>query len=172
MRTICLVLGLAVVTSTSAFAQKVSVDWDHDVNFSNYKTFAYAKTKPVENPLMDQRIVDAIKAELSKKGLKAVDANPDMVFTYTAAAKQDTSYVTDSWGYGGGWRWGGGMGTSTTNSFTTIKGTIVVDLYDAKSKQMMFRGSATDTVSDKPEKNADKINKGMKKLFEKFPPKE
>jgi multisubunit Na+/H+ antiporter MnhE subunit len=64
------------------------------------------------------------------------------------------------------------MGTSTTNSFTSVKGTVIVDMYDASNKQMLFRGSASDTVSDKPEKNAEKISKAMKKVFEKFPPKE
>jgi hypothetical protein len=174
MKAVGLALALALIASSSAFAQKVQADWDHNADFSHYRTFAYVKSQPVENPLMDQRIVEAIKAELTAKGLTENSANPAMVVTYTAAMKQDKEYVANGFGggYGMGWRWGGGMGSATVNSFTTVQGTIVVDMYDAANKQMLFRGSATDTVSDKPEKDAQKIQKGMKKLFEKFPPKE
>ena len=49
-------------------------------------------------------------------------------------------------------------------------GTLVVDLFDAKTKQLMFRGSAQDEISDKPEKNAKKLAKASDKLFKDFPP--
>ena len=172
MRSIGIAVCIGLMASSAAWAQKIEVDFDHQADFAKYKTFAYVKTKPVQNELMDQRIQEAIKNELRQKGLTESQSNPSMVVTYTAAEKENTTYMTDSWGYGGGWRFGGGMGTSTTNSFTSVKGTVVVDMYDAGNKQMLFRGSASETVSDKPEKNAEKINKGMKKLFEKFPPKE
>ena len=64
-----------------------------------------------------------------------------------------------------------GMGNSTTRVITSEKGTIVIDMYDAKSKQMLFRGKATDTLSSKPKKNAEKINKAVTKVFKKYPPK-
>ncbi len=60
------------------------------------------------------------------------------------------------------------MGSSTSRSSTYTKATLVIDIWDAKSKSMIFRGSITDTVSSKPEKNEKKINKGAEKLFNEF----
>jgi len=49
-------------------------------------------------------------------------------------------------------------------------GTMVVDVFDAKSKKLVFRGAGQDEISDKPEKNIKKIEKGAEKIFKKFPP--
>ena len=49
-----------------------------------------------------------------------------------------------------------------------MKGTLIVDVWNAAEKSLMWRGTSTDTLSDKPEKNEKKINKGMKKMFEEF----
>lgn len=173
------VVGLAVVTALllapAAFAQKVSVDWDREADFSKYKTYKYVQSEPVEDPLMDQRVVEAIETQMGEKGFTKADSNPDMVVTYHANHKENKAYVTDSFGYGGygaGWRWGGmGMGNSTTRVVTHEKGSIVIDMYDAKTEQMLFRGMATDTLSSKPKKNAEKINKAVTKVFKKYPPK-
>jgi hypothetical protein len=172
MKSHLLVVVLSVTISVSTgLAQKVTEDWDHDVDFANYQTYMFHKGTPVPNPLMDQRVISAIESELSAKGIEKVESNPDMYVTYHSSTKQDTQYVTDNFGYGYGLRWGGGMGTSTTRSYSYTKGTIVVDLWDATKKQLIWRGSATDTVSDKPEKNSKKIHKAMEKLFKKYPPK-
>jgi hypothetical protein len=60
------------------------------------------------------------------------------------------------------------MSTTTVDKIPT--GQLVVDIGDAKTKKLLWMGNASDTLSDKPEKNADKINKVVKKMFEKFPP--
>ena len=76
-------------------------------------------------------------------------------------------------GYGGyGYRgWGGmGMGSATTTESEYTVGTLVVDIFDAKSKALMFRGTASDELSDKPEKNQKKLEKASDKMFKKFPP--
>ncbi len=165
---LCLVVILVAATG---FAQKITTDWDHGTDFTKYKTYTYAKGTPVEDPLMDQRVVDAIDAALAKEGIKKVDSNPDMYVTYHASAKENKQYVTDNFGYGYGARWGGGMGTSTTRAYTYEKGTIVIDLWSADGKQLLFRGSGTDTISDKPDKNIKKIHKVVEKIFDKYPPK-
>ena len=49
-------------------------------------------------------------------------------------------------------------------------GTLVVDIFDAKSKQLLWRGTAQDELKDKPEQREKQIEKGTKKLFKDFPP--
>jgi len=62
------------------------------------------------------------------------------------------------------------MGTAQTTVSEYTVGTLVVDIFDAKSKQLVFRGTATDELSDKPEKNVKKVEKAAEKMFKNFPP--
>ena len=120
--------------------------------------------------------IDEITQALTEKGWKSVDANADaLVLLHGATEKQkslDTFY--SGGGYGGyGYRGMGrhdGMGTATTTTSEYLVGTLVVDIFDAKSKALMYRGTATDELSDKPEKNAKKLQKASDKLFKDFPP--
>ena len=78
--------------------------------------------------------------------------------------KQQTSY--DAWGTGG-WRWGGGMGEITPE--TSEEGTLVVDIFDANGKQMIWRGISQGTLSTKGSKNEKEITKAIEKMFKKYP---
>jgi len=164
-----------LVVAANAQAQKITTDWDHDANLDNYQTYMWSKGTPVQDPLMDQRVVSSIESELASKGIEKVDSNPSMYVCYHASTKQNQQFQTDSFGYGmgAGWRWGGmgGMGSSTTREVTYVKGTLVVDFWDASTKKLVWRGTATDTLSDKPDKNSKKVVKAMEKLFKKYPPK-
>ncbi len=104
---------------------------------------------------------------LQAKGLKLVTANPDLVVATHAVAKEQKELV--SMGYGGPYRWGGGMGTTSVNTY--VQGTLAVDLYNAQTKKLAWRGVGTDTMSDKAEKNAGKVNKAVEKMFKAYPPK-
>jgi hypothetical protein len=75
-------------------------------------------------------------------------------------------------GFGGGWRWRGfGDGMATTTVENQPVGTLIVDMFDSHSKQLVWRGTATDVLSDKPEKNERKLENAVSDLFKKFPPK-
>jgi hypothetical protein len=62
------------------------------------------------------------------------------------------------------------MGSATTTESEYVVGTLVVDIFDAKTKNLMWRGIAQDELSDKPEKNIKKVAKASDKLFKDFPP--
>ena len=70
----------------------------------------------------------------------------------------------------GGWRWGGFGETQTTVENYRV-GTLVLDLYDAKNKQLIWRGTSSDTLSNKPEKNEKNLDKAVDKMLKDFPPK-
>ena len=76
------------------------------------------------------------------------------------------------YGYGGDWYWGGGMGmgSSTTNVRTYTRGALIVDIWDAKKKQLVWRGTGSEIVSDKPESNAKKIDGAVADMFKRYPP--
>ena len=171
------VLGLLVVLGFAAaptFAQKITIDYAHDFDFETIKTFAYHATKDSnsEDQLMDGRIEDAIVKELTEGGLKQVDSDPDIYVTYHLSSKDNTIYNTSSFGYGGmhgGWGgWGGGMGSSTTTATTFTEGTLIIDAYDAMEKKMIWRGSGTVTLKQKPEKISKQIDNIMAKMGAKW----
>jgi Domain of unknown function (DUF4136) len=159
---------LLMMLCSVAWAQDVKVDWDRAANFSGYHTYAWTTGTPAKNPLMGQRIVDGIDQRLAAKGLQKVDlnSNPDLIVLYHAATGSDTQLNT--MGTGWGWGWGGGSTTTTVTQIPT--GQLSVDIGDAKTKKLLWLGSASDTLSDKPEKNVQKIEKALDKMFKKFPP--
>lgn len=166
-----IVLGMVAVPS---FAQKVTIDYAHDFDFEAAKTFQYVDTKDsnAKNQMMADRIKDGIIEQLTKGGLKQVDANPDIYATYHYSSKDDTVYNTTGFGYGGlgmGWGgWGGGMGSSMTTTSTFTEGTLVIDAYEASDKKMIWRGTGTVTVKSKPEKQTQQIDNILTKLGEKW----
>jgi hypothetical protein len=157
----------------SAFAQKVQTDFDHQANFSQYKTYSWQEIKPA-NSLWDARIKNAVDAQLAAKGWTQVPSGGDVAVVAIKTTKNERTLQTFYDGMGGGWGWrrfgGGGFGESTTTEQDYKEGTLVVDLYDAKNKQLIWRGSAEDTLSSNAEKNEKNLNSGVAKMFKKFPP--
>jgi hypothetical protein len=163
--------------ATTASAQSVKTDFDPSVNFGEIKSYFWVKTDPIpNNDLQNGRVVAAIDQWLGSKGWKK-NSTPQgdiavIVNISTAERKSlDTFYSGFGGGYGyyGGWH--GGMGSSTTSVQTYTDGTMVVDLFNAQTRKLVWRGIATDTLSKDPKKNANKINKAAEKMFKKdFPP--
>jgi hypothetical protein len=77
-------------------------------------------------------------------------------------------------GFGGGWGWrrwgGGGFGEATTTTEVYQVGALVVDLFDGKTKKLIWRGSSSDTLSNNSEKNIKNLDKAVQKMFQHFPP--
>ena len=174
-----MVAALLMLGTASTLAQKVKTDFDTAVDFSKFSSYYWAKSDPSPNDLMNQRLVSAVDHWLTAKGwIKVPDAKAQLavVPVLTTAEQKSINTYYDSfgggWGYGG-WGYGGGMGmgSSTTMVSTFVEGTLIVDLFDAGTKKLVWRGIATDTISDNPAKNAEKIQNAAKKMFEKkFPP--
>lgn len=166
MKTARIVLGLAVLLlAGNAFGQKVTTDFIPGTDWSKYHTYSWGEGTPAQDPLVAQRIVAGIDAQLAAKGLKKVDADPDLLVMYHAATDQQKSL---NWSGMGGWGRFGGMGSAQVD--TVITGQLKVDIADYKAKQFLWRGTASDTVSDNPQKLAKTINKALTKMFQKFPP--
>jgi hypothetical protein len=172
MKAKCLaLLAVLLFLSGAAFAQQVSVDWDHNVtDFSKYRTYAWSPARKVlPDQLMDQRIVGDIDSQLAAKGLAKVDQgqNPDLIVTYGIGVRQRRSEMITGMG---GWRWGGGM--AEVNPEVEDIGTLIIQLSDLHARQLIWRGTMVDALSDdNPQKNSQKLEKGIAKLFKDYPPK-
>lgn len=169
------VLALLFMLSLAslAVAAKVFSDYDPKGNFSQYKTFMWIKRPEMDDPLMNDRIVNAVNSELTAKGWTLVSDGADIGVAANVATRRKHDLETFYDGFGGGWgwhHWGGGMGIATTHVNTYTVGTLVVDLFDNRTKQVVFRGWATDALPDDPKKETKKLDKDVEKLFKGFPP--
>ena len=149
-------------------------------DFASFKTYAHKDGTEVGQPLIDDRIIAAIDAELAAKGLTKSESNPDVFVVYHTAFDKQQDISTYSSGYAGGygrygWGYGGGWagGTSTTQVRDILVGTLVIDIADAKKNQLAWRGMGVKEVDTqaKPEKRDKSINNAMKKIFKNYPPK-
>ena len=163
---VTLASALAVACSTMTTA----VDYDHTVDWNKYKTFQLAAGTPAPTTFVQKRIDDAITSTLTSKGWQAVASNPNiLVYSHVVLSEQTQLNTMNMGGYGyRGWGgYGGGMSTTTVQKIPI--GTLVIDLVDPATKEMVWRGQASDQVSGKGE-DQGKVNEAMQKLFEKFPP--
>jgi len=168
-RTVFASAGIALLLSTASFAQQVKTDYDRSANFSQYKTYSWEKVQ-TQDPLWVDRIKEAVNAALTAKGLTPVDSGGYVAIVAIEMTKNQQNLNTFYNGFGGGWRWGGGFGNATTTVDNYKVGTLVVDLFDAKTKKIIWRGSSSDTLSDKSDKNIKNLDKGVQKMFDHFPP--
>jgi hypothetical protein len=162
-----------LLTVGCGYTIKANTDYDRSVNFSSYHTFFMMKGNSSGNPLLDQRASDDVKAALIAKGWSEVqDGEGRAAVVVHAATDTKHSYQTFYDGWGGGWRWGwgGGLGSTTTYEHDYTVGTVVVDVFDAQSKQAIWRGSAADALSGKPGSNAKRTEAAISKMFDNFPP--
>ena len=164
-------IGLTVVLATASFAQHVNSDYDHSTNFGQYKTYSWEKVQ-TQDPLLVDRIKDAVNSTLAAKGWTLVPSGGEVEVFAIETTQNQQSLDTFYHGFGGGRRWGGfgGFGDATTTTETYTVGTLVVDLFDAKTEKLIWRSSSSDTLSDKSDKNTKNLDKGVNKMFQHFPP--
>jgi uncharacterized protein DUF4136 len=169
-------LGIALTLLLAAcaltLAQEVSTNSMPGVDFSKYHTYKWVTIEGATYPnqIIDAQIKLAVDTQLAAKGLTKVDGDKaDLLIGYQTSVsteKQWNAYGT------GGFRWGGGMASAQQSTIAT--GTLVLDMYDPATKQLVWTGRASKTLDpganqDKKQKNLDNA---MKKLLKNFPPKQ
>jgi Domain of unknown function (DUF4136) len=157
---------LLFITSTIAFGQQVSVNYNKSQDFSQFHTYAWGSdnANQIRNSILAQGAQQNINSALQGKGLQMVQesAKPDLLVTASGGLKQTTSY--QAWGMRG---IGGGMGSITPQQ--NVEGTLVVDLYGAKNQSLVWRGIAQNTLSNNGNKNSQMVEKAVNKMFQKYP---
>jgi len=168
-------LILIALLAFTVNAQKVKVSSDPAIDFSKYKTYAWDQGT-LANPLIKQFIVTAVDKEMSAKGLQKVEADPDLILTTLTATESDLTMTNPSWA-----PQLNSIATgipASSQAWTVTKGTLVVDISDARTKNGVWRGTASHTLENGPTgdrvrdaKQVEKpINKAVQKMFKKFPP--
>lgn len=157
---------LLCITSAVAVGQQVSVNYNRSQDFTQFHTYAWASNNAnqVQNSILAQVAHQDIDSALQGKGLKLAQEseNPDLLVLASGGLKQQTSY--SAWGMRG---IGGGMGGITPQQ--NVEGTLVVDVYDAKNKNLLWRGIGQNTLSNNGGKNQQMVNKAITKMFKQYP---
>lgn len=159
---------LIALTLTVASAQDVYVTSSPSANFSQYHTYAWGEQQnpnQIANSFLAQEAKTQINTQLQSKGLRLVQEteNPDLIVVGSGGMKTQTSY--NAWGMRG---IGGGMGGITPEQ--SVNGTLIVDIYDVKAKELVWRGVGQGTLNQKnSQKNMQLVDKAVAKMFKKYP---
>jgi hypothetical protein len=151
----------------------VRTDFDHKTDFSRYHTYSWIGVN-AGNSLWQERISQAVDSALAAKGWTKVRSGGNAAISAVGKIREQDTMETfydgfPGWGWRAGW-WGVGMGTATTEVIAERVGTLTVDVFDGASKQLIFRGQSTDTLSSKAEKDDTKMDHAVEEMFKKFPP--
>lgn len=171
--------ALFFLTVGTAQAQKVSVGYDKSADFSKYQTYSWIpRTAPSTNPLLATLIDNNIDYQLNQKGLRKVDRDPDLlVKSYGGPedvqggwAPQDPNYTaTGGAPMPGDNMWEGSLPPTPVPQL--MKGSITVDLVDARQKHVVWRATAKGKMDyDKRSKLLEQANKAVSEIFKKYPP--
>ncbi len=186
-----LAVSLAPLVTTVALAQD-SYDYRRDVNFAGIRTFAFkatppmdpvaAKTTTYDSPLVRERTNAAIAAQLESRGMKRDDEHPDIYIVTHRTFEMDYTYY-GPYGYGWGPYAGFGYGAPYYRSgwggwngwnygvYAELEGTLTVDVEDARSGALLWRGVETKRVHEtsKPAKRDKRVFKEVSDVFKHFP---
>ena len=184
MRLRSTIMALAMVFTVSACSGlKVNSDFDPDANFASFTT--YNTMELPDNPDLDQiseqRLQGSLDRALQAKGLTEARGEPDLWVGWQVVFDEEVSYNTVNSYYGGGWGYGGwygpgysgmGMGTSRTYENRVTMGTMIIDIFQADNKKLVWRGTGETQIQEirDPVERQQRIDQIVDKILESFPP--
>lgn len=164
MRSGFLACALLVLASTAAPAAKFSAEHDATADFTRYRTVSWREGTPASISRAQDLIVSAIEDQLEERGLEIADADADLyVVSYALVDQHTLEDLADET------RWEFWTGQRSVRATDLGVGTLVVDLVDAESEQVIWRGLVSGSVSGNVERNRNRIGKLVRKLFRRFP---
>ena len=164
--TVLTVLALCLILVAPVWAQQVSVNYNHGVNFSQFHTYAWGteNTNRIQNSILAQVAQQDINNAMQSKGLQMVqeNQNPDLILTANGGMREQTSY--NAWGMRG---IGGGFGGISPQQ--NVDASMIVSLYNPKTQELVWRGIAENTLNNNGNKNQEMVNKAVQKMFKQWP---
>ena len=170
----------------SCSSVKVITDFDKSVDFTQYKSLEYYgwadNSDRILNRFDKERIEKAFGAEFKKRGIDVVESEGDLIVTLFIVTEQKTQTTahTSSMGggyggyggyynYGPGYGWGGGYSTTTISEYDYVVGTLLVSVYDAAKKELIWESRGEGTVDDDRSNNEEKVGKTVAKIMYDYP---
>ena len=154
----------------------VVTDYNHDVDFSNFKTFSIYKGKTIpgdelaQHPLIKDRILKALKIELENKGFKYVKNDSASFVVVAHGGTRERIQVTNWGSYGWYDPWWGPYGGGGVDVSQYDEATLIIDIVDAKSKKLVWRGKATKVADGSTAQDPAELQKIISQVLKDFPP--
>ncbi len=179
-------ISMAIILLGSCSSIKIITDKDATVDFTQFKTFEYfgwaEESDKILNRFDKERIETAFGDEFKKRGMTAVESGGDAIVTLFIVTEQKTKTTATTTGMGGmyggyggyyghgpGYGWGGGMSTTTYSDYDYVVGTLVVDMFDSKAKQLIWEASASGTIKEKTKGREGRIKNTVAQIMAKYP---
>lgn len=164
------------IGSAACSGISTSSDWDHTFDFGRLSSYAWSEQEPEGgvSEIMVRRMRLAVGEQLSAKGLSESDpGKADFLLAYHTGVQDRQQYDTYGYGAGSWWDgyWGGGMTTTTMRTYS--EGTLILDVVDRASNQLVWRGSASSTIDqmESTEQRVATIEEAVREMLKDFPPK-
>ena len=183
-----IVVSFALVSCSSI---KYNVDLDGSADFPSFKTYQFygwaEESNKILNTIDQERVESAFGRELDKRGMKYVEEGGDLVVTLYIITEEKTSKSATTtnmgggygygyggyYGYGPSYGWGGaGMGGSSHTTYSEYDytvGTLIIDIYDAKDKKLIWESISKGTLKEKTKGREERINSTVSKMMIKYP---
>lgn len=163
-------VGVAAISIVGcAQGLKVTPTRAADVGAPHYVTFFMLDGNSSGNVVIDERIKSGIEMALADKGL--VDTSPEdseaVVIAHTATAERHSRPAFyEGWG---GWQWQRERSAAMPAAEDYRVGTLVVDMFDARTKELIWHAFATDAVPKSPNQQLHATDRAITRIFERFP---
>jgi hypothetical protein len=166
--------GSLFLMLASCASVSVVADYDRQVNFEQFKTFAFYRPgidKAEISDLDKRRILKAIENELIAKGYTKSE-NPDILVSIIASAREKIDVYNNYYGgIGWGWGWNPYFYGNYNNISTSTEGVLYIDLIDAKKKELVWQGQGVGYLNiSNVEKKEERIKEFVSQIMEKYPP--
>lgn len=164
----------------SCTSVRVLSDYDREVDFGTYKSYAFYKTgidKAQISDLDKKRILKAIETEMNARGFVKT-GNPDLLVSIFTKEKERVDVYNNAWGWGWGWGWGywnpywGWPGFYGSNVSTSTEGALYIDLIDARTKELVWQGRGVGTLNTTGNvaKKEERIREFVSQILQQYPP--
>ena len=176
MKKVVLLIAFATIL-TSCNSIRVSSDYNEEINFAEFKTYAFSKSgidKVEINDIDKKRILRAIDVELYNKGYRKSSIEPDFLINFFTKTNKKIDYYPSNNYYGYAVPYGG-MGHYANswylNSFSYNEGVLFIDIIDRNKNELVWQGIGKGYIyNDKPDNKNEKIKAMVNKILLQFPP--
>ena len=160
-------------------------------DLSNYKTYAYLPTsdtvnyRDLQEDMVEEVVMNEINSEMQEIGYSVNKDQPDLLIKTHVMFEQEESTVTDpvytdypyyypgySVGYASPYYYTGyntipRIAGYDVDEITYTEGTIAIDVIDAKTNEIIWRGWAENPIS--PDNFASEVKGYVDEVFEEYP---
>jgi len=171
-----LLAGIAIIlVAGCASPPKKNVSYDWTAIFANYQTWQWLDGKPIVTDaligadLTDSFVRRAVTKELERKGMRLAMKSPDLLVNYRGNFEQAVSSEPGKSGYSYAWRWSQDDSGEWTGR-SLARGTLLIEMIDARTKNLVWRGSISDAVTDASQLQSQ-IPAAVRAILDAYPPK-